>query len=171
MTVPGLAAWLARRGLGAAELEQARGRVARVRAGVDRPPEEELGARGFAVVEGNLGVPGALVRARVDLDRRRVVLDPEGVEDLARRGVGPARACVLAHELFHVLDPGCPARLAELAAHLFATEALGLEVFAGAADLPRPAGSPAGSEGAGRGGAGPFPERGAGEGVSKGGIA
>ena len=134
MTPRGLEAWLARRGLGSAELEQARGRVAWARARVSRPPEEELLDRGFAVVEGSLGVPGAVVRARVDLGRRLVVLDPDGVEDLARRGVGPARACILAHELYHVLDPGCPARLAELAAHLFATEALGLEQFAAAAD-------------------------------------
>ncbi len=108
---------------------------------MDRTPEEELLSRGYRVLHRPLGVPGAMVRARVDLAGLQVLLDPEGLADLDRRlresGVAvEARPLVLAHELFHVLDPGCPGRLAELAAHLFAGELLGLGDFAGAVDLP-----------------------------------
>lgn len=136
----GLQDWLAtRRSLGRADVESALGRAAAARALVSSPPEAELRARGFRIQEAPLGVPGAVVRGRVDLDRLLVVLDPEGVLDLESRmaaaGVaGQARTLVLAHELFHVLDPGCPVRLAELAAHLFATEMVGLGVFAGGLD-------------------------------------
>jgi len=98
-----------------------------------------------------LSVPGALVRARVDLGERLVLLDPQGLEDLegrltARGWKVQARALALAHELFHVLDPRCPAPLAELAAHLFAAALLGLEGFPEELDraptTPTPAPSP-----------------------------
>ena len=143
---PGLSAWLqAHPGLGAEALQQARERAGQARARVNRTPEEELLSRGYRVLLRPLGVPGALVRARVDLVGLQVLLDPEGLADLDRRlresGVAvEARALVLAHELFHVLEPGCPRRLAELAAHLFAGALLGMRHFPGAVDLPATSG-------------------------------
>ena len=139
----GLQAWLSRHPrLGPEALAEARARADRACRGLGSPLEE-LRARGYTVAEGPLGVPGALVRARVDLARRRILVDPQGLEDLStrllRRGLGgEALQRILAHELFHVLDPACPEALAELAAHLFATDLLGLEDFAGCLDLPEP---------------------------------
>jgi hypothetical protein len=101
----------------------------------EAPAEVELLKRGFRIRLQALSIPGALVRARV------LLLDPEGMADLsgrlARRGLpGPARERILAHELFHVLEPACPEPLAELAAHLFAGALLNLRDFPGAIDLP-----------------------------------
>lgn len=115
--------------------------------------EVELLKRGFRIRLQTLSIPGALVRARVLPRQALVILDPEGMADLsgrlARRGLpGPARERILAHELFHVLEPACPEPLAELAAHLFAGALLNLRDFPGAIDLPdavweaRPADNP-----------------------------
>jgi len=111
---------------------------------VESSPEEELLKRGFRIRVQTLGIPGALVRARVLPRHGLVLLDPEGVADLAARLAGrglagQARERILAHELFHVLEPACPEPLAELAAHLFAGVFLSLEDFPGAIDLPDPA--------------------------------
>jgi len=111
---------------------------------VNSSPEEELLRLGYQIRSQALGVPGALVRARVLPWKGLVLLDPEGVADLSRRlecrGLaGQARERILAHELFHVLAPACPESLAELAAHLFAGGLLNLQDFPGAIDLPDPA--------------------------------
>jgi hypothetical protein len=45
------------------------------------------------------------------------------------------REVILAHELFHLFCPKCPAALAEMAAHLYAAEILGLEYFPGLLDV------------------------------------
>ncbi len=129
-------------GLPPETLHRALEEAQRALAGVTRGPEEELEVRGFRVRIHPLSVPGALVRARVDLDQRRVLLDPQGLEDLEGRLRGrgwkvPARTLALAHELFHVLDPRCPGPLAELAAHLFAGALLDLEGYPGELDEAR----------------------------------
>lgn len=105
------------------------------------PAEVEFLKRGFQIRLQSLSIPGTLVRARVLPHRGLVFLDPEGMADLAerlaRRGLpGPTRERILAHELFHILEPACPEPLAELAAHLFAGAFLNLRDFPGAIDLP-----------------------------------
>ncbi len=138
---PGLEAWLrARAGRRAGDPSRAWAWARQALAQVGSPPEEELFRRGYRIRLETLSVPGALVRGRVLIEQRLVLLDPEGLEDLSerlrRRGLsGEARERILAHELFHVLEPECPEDLAELSAHLFAGRLLNLEEFPGALDL------------------------------------
>ena len=80
------------------------------------------------------------LRARLNLPRRHLLVFEEALgevaEALARLGhseVAP-RDLVLAHETFHVLRPECPGQWAELAAHRFAGDLLGLPFFAGLVD-------------------------------------
>ena len=79
------------------------------------------------------------MRARLSMNERHLLVYEEALSEvgqaLTRLGseVAP-RELVLAHETFHVLRPGCPGQWAELAAHRFAGEVLGLPFFAGLVD-------------------------------------
>lgn len=83
-------------------------------------------------------VAGVRFRARLDLSARRLTLYAGALDELA----GPARErklverVILAHEIFHLLCPECPALVHEAAAHWFAAEFTGLPEFPGAWDLP-----------------------------------
>ncbi|MBI3929913.1 MAG: DUF4127 family protein [Armatimonadetes bacterium] len=135
--------WGARRGRSSRgePLGRARWRARAALARVRGPAAEEFRRRGFELVPCDLRVGPVSVRARLELDRRRVLFDPASLAELreAMRWAGLDRPAdpldlVLAHELFHLFDPGCPDELAEAAAHMFATELLGLDYFAGTLD-------------------------------------
>lgn len=97
-------------------------------------PGTELAQRGYALEFAALSVPGAKVRARVDLVAHKVWVDGEMVVALARSlSLSWGKTCseevalqaILAHELFHVLQPEAQGRTAEAAAHLFVWRWLG----------------------------------------------
>ena len=83
-------------------------------------------------------VAGVRFRARLDLHSRRLTMFAAALDELQER-CGDRRLLsqvVMAHEVFHLLSPQCPAGLAEAAAHLFAARCCGLEEFPGNWDAP-----------------------------------
>lgn len=110
-----------------------------------RPVEREFEGRGYAVRAADLSWPGSnsiRLRARLNLRAKELVLDPRAEADLHETletmgfPLSPSpREVILAHELFHLFCPKCPAALAEMAAHLYAAEILGLEYFPGLLDV------------------------------------
>lgn len=66
-------------------------------------------------------------RAVLDMETRLLKVYERAVEELQTEN---ARELILAHEVFHLLDPACPHKIAELAAHLFATDHVGSKIFA-----------------------------------------
>lgn len=122
-------------------LDRAHSRARAALAQIHSPAREELRARNIRLVPADLRIGSVVVRARLELDQGRLLYDPA-----AARRLGEAMAwggldrpadpldLVLAHELFHVLEPECPEPEAEAAAHLFATELLKLDYFAGSVD-------------------------------------
>lgn len=102
-------------------------------------PFEELEKRGIELVPADLSIGRVSVRGRLELDSKRVLYDPRALQDLGRAMdwadlPGEPLELMLAHELFHLLDPGCPSHLAEGAAHMFATRLLGLPYYLGTLD-------------------------------------
>jgi hypothetical protein len=112
-----------------------------------RSVEREFEGRGFSIRVADLSWPqaggrGARLRARLNLRGKELILDPQAEADLHGElemmgfPVSPApREVIMAHELFHLFCPKCPASLAELAAHLYASELLGLSYFPGLLDI------------------------------------
>lgn len=109
-----------------------------------RSVEREFEGRGFVIKVGDLSWPAGRVRlrARLNLRQKELHLDSRAEADLhgelERMGfpVSPSpREVLLAHELFHLFCPKCPSALAEMAAHLYAAELLGLDYFPGLLDL------------------------------------
>jgi len=107
-----------------------------------RTMEEHLEAAGLSVVDAEgAACPGSLLRAVLDLDGKRITVYGEPMRELEEAmerfplSFGePPRRIVLAHELFHLLAPGCPPERAEMSAHLFATLLLKLPHYAGLLD-------------------------------------
>ncbi|MBQ7502332.1 hypothetical protein IJT93_06405 [bacterium] len=93
-----------------------------------------LEKRGFSVEYRSLSFPGVWVWGRVVPDGKKVFIDREALKIWQERLARLSRedfserleSLVLAHELFHIADPGCPAELAELAAAIFSLKATGL---------------------------------------------
>ena len=113
-----------------------------------RSMEREFEGRGFTVREADLRWPawsgGRAVRLRAKLSIRgkELLIDPRAEEDMRAELVGlgfptkpEPREVILAHELFHLFCPKCPAALAEMAAHLYAAEVLELPYFPGLLDI------------------------------------
>ena len=110
-----------------------------------RHPEREFEGRGFIVRTADLSW-GAKVRLRAKLNLRgqELILDSQAEADLHGElelmgfPISPSpREVIMAHELFHLFCPKCPAALAEMAAHLYAAELLGLSYFPGLLDVTR----------------------------------
>lgn len=113
-----------------------------------RSMEREFEGRGFVIREADLSWPawsgggGVRLRAKLSVRGKEVLIDPKGEEqmrgELLSLGFplepGP-RQVILAHELFHLFCPKCPATLAEMAAHLYAAEVLELSYFPGLLDI------------------------------------
>jgi hypothetical protein len=82
-------------------------------------------------------VLGRKMRARIDLAARTLEVFQPALEDLADRLAEDTRnlalPLVIAHELFHALDPKCSEP--ELAAHLFAARICSAPLFPGFLDL------------------------------------
>ncbi len=113
-----------------------------------RSVEREFEGRGFTVTVADLSWPGwdggrgVRLRARLSLRSKELLLDPQAENDMFKELVGlgfptvpSPREVILAHELFHLFCPKCPAPLAELAAHLYAAEVLELPYFPGLLDI------------------------------------
>ena len=113
-----------------------------------RSVEREFEGRGYTVAIADLSWPGwnggrgVRLRARLSLRSKELLLDPraenEMFEELVSLGFPTTpspREVILAHELFHLFCPKCPSELAELAAHLYATEVLELPYFPGLLDI------------------------------------
>lgn len=114
-----------------------------------RPVEREFEGRGFTIQVGDLSWPQAggrgyavRLRAKLNLRTKELVLDPQAEADLHYDlecmgfPVSPSpREVIMAHELFHLFCPKCPSPLAEMAAHLYASEQLGLCYFPGLLDI------------------------------------
>lgn len=78
-------------------------------------------------------IAGVRMRAVLDASKKIVTLYEACLPEVAAglpEEIDP-RQVVLAHEAFHLAKPSCPAHLAELSAHLFATRWAGLSFFAG----------------------------------------
>lgn len=117
-----------------------------------RSPERELEGRGFIIRTADLSWPLAegtvRLRARLNLRSKEVMLDSLAEADLHQclellgfPVAPPPRDIILAHELFHLFCPRCPANLSEMAAHLYAAKLLNLVYFPGildATDLSKP---------------------------------
>ena len=66
-------------------------------------------------------------RALLDRNARTLKVYERAVQELQTEH---ARELILAHEVFHLLQPACPESVAELAAHLFASEHVKSKIFA-----------------------------------------
>ncbi len=112
-----------------------------------RSIEREFQGRGFVVRVADLTWPqgrgvSVRLRARLNLRNKELILDPQAEADLHGElemmgfPLSPSpREVIMAHELFHLFCPKCPAPLAEMAAHLYAAEALKLDYFPGLLDI------------------------------------
>lgn len=108
-----------------------------------RSVERELEGRGIRITVADLSWQGRVVlRARLNLRSKELCLDLHAEAELHQQlealgfPLSPSpREVLLAHELFHLFCPKCPARLAEMAAHLYAAEVLDLPYFPGLLDL------------------------------------
>lgn len=107
-----------------------------------RRSERELCGRGFVIRVQELCFAGVVLRAKLDTHRKELLIDPNAEADLheAMERLGfpvhpSARALILAHEVFHLFCPKCPEEIAEMAAHLYVSECLGLEYFPGILDI------------------------------------
>ena len=78
-------------------------------------------------------IAGVRMRAVFDGHKGSITIYERAVDELALLlpAGKEARDLILAHEAFHVAEPDCPAHLAELSAHLYASRHAGLEIFAG----------------------------------------
>lgn len=107
-----------------------------------RNAEREFEGRGFQVIYRELGFGGVRIRARLDVTGKALYIDPGSEADLLDEmdimgfPLFPSpKAVIMAHELFHLFCPRCPASVAELAAHLYCAEKLHLDYFPGLLDL------------------------------------
>ncbi|MGE0491980.1 MAG: hypothetical protein AB7S38_22395 [Vulcanimicrobiota bacterium] len=101
----------------------------RALARVEGGPLEALTARGFELVEADLRYGPVVLRGRIDLNSKRLTYDPTVLAGLGQamrwKGLaGDPFEIMLAHELFHLLEPGCRD---EDQAHEFAGRLLGLD--------------------------------------------
>lgn len=82
-------------------------------------------------------VAGVRFRARLDMHQRRLTLFADALDEL--QPFCPDRKqlteVILAHELFHLLCPDCPAPVQEATAHLFAARVAQIQDFPGLWDL------------------------------------
>jgi hypothetical protein len=124
------------------QVDQAVCWVERAKRQTRRPAERELEGRGFEVLYQPLGIGGLRLRAKLNLRTKQLFIDPESEADLFQEldalgfPLDPSpKALILTHELFHLFCPRCPSAIAELAAHLYSAEVLGLEYFPGLLDL------------------------------------
>lgn len=107
----------------------------------------EFEGRGFSVRVADLSWPlgngrWARLRGKLNLRSKELILDPQAEADLHGElelmgfPLSPSpREVIMAHELFHLFCPKCPTPLAELAAHLYASELLNLAYFPGLLDI------------------------------------
>ena len=113
-----------------------------------RSMEREFEGRGFAIRTADLSWPAwsggraVRLRAKLSLRGKELLIDPKAESDMQSELLSlgfptdPApREVILAHELFHLFCPKCPATLAEMAAHLYAAEVLNLTYFPGLLDI------------------------------------
>ena len=107
-----------------------------------RRSERELSGRGFDIRIQELSFAGVVLRAKLDTYRKELLIDSNAEADLheAMESLGfpvypSARALILAHEVFHLFCPRCPDDIAEMAAHLYVSECLGLDYYPGILDL------------------------------------
>lgn len=107
-----------------------------------RRAEREFHGRGFRIVYQELGFGKIRVRAKLDIMGKTLYIDPGSEADLLYEmdamgfPLDPSpKAIIMAHELFHLFCPRCPVAVAELAAHLYCAEKLGLKYFPGLLDL------------------------------------
>lgn len=93
-----------------------------------KEPAEELKRLGFKVKYADLSFPGVLVWGRVNIAEKTVYADLQAAEVLIKRSevLGDKRLnsdsvlkLILAHELFHILEPHGSCEDAELAAVIF----------------------------------------------------
>lgn len=103
--------------------------VERALARVDGGPLEALTSRGVELVAADLRYGRVVVRGRIDLRAKRLLYDPTVLAELEQamrwKGViGDPFEIMLAHELFHLLEPDCRD---EDQAHEFAGRLLGLD--------------------------------------------
>lgn len=78
--------------------------------------------------EDNL-LAGLRLRARLDLDRRRLTVYLRALPELEPHGA--TIPTLVAHECFHLLCPECPPRWQEAAAHWFTARVARLHTFPG----------------------------------------
>ena len=137
-----------RRSPSKADIDRAQDQMQRAVRLTRRSVEREFEGRGFVIRESDLSWPlgggqGVVrLRAKLNLRSKELILDPQAEADLQNdlEALGfplhPApRQVILAHELFHLFCPKCPADLAEMAAHLYAAEILELPYFPGLLDI------------------------------------
>jgi hypothetical protein len=112
-------------------------------------PRAGVSALGFGYPPARTAGPTAFreaapvrLRAKLNMRSKELILDPQAEADLHGElemmgfPLSPSpREVIMAHELFHLFCPKCPAALAELAAHLYAAEVLGLDYFPGLLDI------------------------------------
>lgn len=125
------------------QVDQAYNWVHRALRQVRRDAEREFQGRGFQIHYRELSFGGVRMRARLNLRKKELFIDPESEADLfqAMHSLGlPSKASpkelILSHELFHLFCSRCPTDIAELAAHLFCAELLQLSYFPGLLDCP-----------------------------------
>ena len=104
-------------------------RVERALEQVSGGPLEALTSRGIELVATDLRFGRVVLRGRIDLAAKKLSYDPSVLEDLGQamrwKGLaGDPFEIMLAHELFHLLEPGCRD---EDQAHEFAGRLLGLD--------------------------------------------
>lgn len=105
-------------------------------------PDDWLAAAGIAVaeVDEDHRIGTLARRAVLDLAARRITLYRRAIAEMEAAAADlplpvPLRQVALCHETFHAIASHCPRRHAELAAHLFATRALGLPFCAALLDV------------------------------------
>lgn len=125
------------------EVDQAMDWVHKALRMTKRNPEREFEGRGFTMQVADLSWGGSVrLRARLNLRSKELILDPQAEADLHGElemmgfPLSPSpREVILAHELFHLFCPKCPAALTEMAAHLYAAQLLDLSYFPGLLDI------------------------------------
>lgn len=123
-------------------VDQAKCWVHRAKRVTRRNAEREFQGRGFKICYQDMSFGGVRLRARLSIRTKELFIDPGSEADLFQEldalgfPLSPSpKALILSHELFHLFCPRCPGKVAELAAHLYVADVLGLEYFPGLLDL------------------------------------
>lgn len=125
------------------EVDQAADWVHRALRMTKRHPEREFEGRGFTIRVADLSWGASVrLRAKLNLRSKELIFDPQAEADLHGElemmgfPLSPSpREVIMAHELFHLFCPKCPATLTEMAAHMYAAELLSLSYFPGLLDI------------------------------------